>query len=152
MTPVFVHWSNGNDYASLMGFVADRVWRRKKDFGQGTAMAVVDAGRVIAAVIFHNYDEDAGVVEISAASDSKRWLTRAVLLAMFGYAFNDLKCQAVVARVDGKNNTLARLFERYGFDRYDIPRLRGRNTSESVLVLSDDAWKENGFHGERDYG
>ena len=109
-------------------------------------MAVTDGPRVVAAVLFHNYQPDAQIVELSAASDSKRWLTRPILRDLFGYAFNDLKCQAVVARIDPENTSLARIFAAYGFERHDIPRLRGRNKGEAILILTDEAWHMNGFH------
>jgi RimJ/RimL family protein N-acetyltransferase len=114
----------------------------------GTAAAVAGHGKIVAAVLFHNWDKGAGVIEISAASDNKRWLSRAVLLELFSYAFNRLGCQAVVARIDPENTSLARIFASYGFKRYDLPRLRGRNKGEAVLILGDDDWRANGFHKE----
>jgi len=109
-------------------------------------MAICNDGVVIAAVIFNNWDDETGVIEISAASDSKRWLTRRVLKEMFEYPFLRLGCQAVAARGDSENMSLHGIFPAYGFKRYDIPRLRGRDKIESVYVLSDDDWKANGFH------
>jgi RimJ/RimL family protein N-acetyltransferase len=115
-------------------------------------VAAVTSGKtIIAAVLFHNWDRSAGVVEISAASDSKRWLSRGVLLDLFRYAFHELGCQAVVARIDGNNRSLARIFTAYGFKRYDIPRLRGRDATETLFVLADDHWRRNGFHKDDDY-
>lgn len=104
-----------------------------------------------AVVLFHNWDPGAGVVEITAASDSKRWLTRPVLLELFSYPFDRLGCQAVVARM-APERPLARMFTAYGFKRYDLPRLRGRNEGEAVLILGDDDWRSNGFHKEHGHG
>lgn len=133
-------------YAALERFVSERVWGKFREFGQGRARAIVENGTVIAAVIFNNYDEDAGVIEISAASDSRRWLTRPVLKEIFDYPFNGLGCQAVVARGDSRNSAVARIFPAYGFKRYDIPRLRGRDTVEAIYVLTDDDWRKSKFH------
>ena len=117
-------------------------------FAQGIAMAVVHGGAMVAAAILHNYDAEAGVIQISAASDDKRWMTRPVLRGLFGYAFNELACQAVVQRCDTGRNDLARMFKAYGFKRYDIPRLRGRGKAEAVYVLSDDDWRASKFQQE----
>lgn len=150
MRPFWVHHAQAAGYSALTGFLSDRIFGRSVDMTNGTIMAVTKGGAVCSAVLFHNYDPEAGIVEISAASDDKRWLTRAVLLELFSYAFGDLGCQAVVARIE--RETLARIFTAYGFERYDIPRLRGRGKAETILVLTQEAWTGNGFHKENEYG
>lgn len=135
-------------YNAICGFVSERIWGEQRPFPSGTAMAVSDAGMIVAGVVFSNYDKDAGVIEISAASDTQRWLTRPVLAEMFGYAFDQLGCQAVVMRVDPGNARLGRMLMAYGFSRHDVPRLRGRDRAEAFYILGDDAWRANGFHKE----
>lgn len=110
-------------------------------------MGVARDGKPVAGVVFHNWDADAGVIEMSSASDDARWLSRPVLAEMFGYAFDQMGCQAVVLRVDPGNARMDRIARAYGFKRYDIPRIRGRDKSEVIYVLGDDAWRANGFHG-----
>lgn len=145
-------WAYPGDaaYAPLVSFLTQRIWGRDVAMSPGTALGITHGETVSAVVLFHNYDPDAGVIEISAASDSKRWLTRPVLRAIFGYAFNGLRCQAVVARTD--QASVARIFTAYGFQRFDLPRLRGRNKGETVLILGDDDWRANGFHKDYDDG
>lgn len=147
MRPIWVHHSEPG-YRSLLSFMTQRIWGDDRDMMAGTIMAVVDEDAVKAVVLFHNYEPEAGVIEVSAASDSKRWLTRPILWEMFSYAFGEVGCQAVVARIDPDNTSLARIFTAYGFTRHDIPRLRGRDKADCVLVLTDDAWAANGFHKE----
>ena len=137
-------------YLPLVSFLAQRIGGSERGFSPGTVFGLTKGDAVSAVVLFHNYDPGAGVIEISAASDDKRWLTRPVLRALFGYAFNELGCQAVVARIDPERAALARIFTAYGFQRFDLPRLRGRNKGEAVLILADDDWRLNGFH--KDYG
>lgn len=136
----------------MVDFISTRIWPEGKKLQADTIMGVADGETVVAGVGFHNYDSEAGVVEISAASDDKRWLTRPVLREMFGYAFDQLGCQSVVARIDAKNVRLARIFKAYGFREYVIPRLRGRNDAERIMVLYDDAWQKNGFHKDMSNG
>lgn len=114
-------------------------------------MAVIDADKVAAVAVFHAYDRDAGVIQISAASDSKRWLSRPVMLAMFRYAFHTLGCQVAVCRIDPDNAGLDRILRAYGFERFYIPRLRGRDKGEAVMLLTQEAWAGNGFHRGSDY-
>lgn len=106
----------------------------------------------MAAVLFNNWDKDAGVIELVAASDSARWLTRPVLLDMFSFAFDQIKCQAALLRCDPENTRLARILTSYGFTRHDIPRLRGRDKAEALYILGDDEWRTNGFHKENAHG
>lgn len=146
MNTVWAHHTEPQAFAAICGFVAKRVWGKLNDFGAGTAMGVVHEGQPVAGVVFHNWDADAGVIELTAAADTPRWLNRAVLADMFGYAFGQLGCQAVVLRVDPENRRMDRIARAYGFVRHDIPRLRGKNKAEAVYVLSDDAWRANGFH------
>ena len=124
--------------AAQIGF--SRVWEHCK------ALAVFDGSALIAVVIYHNWDPEAGVIEISAAATSKRWLTRKVLHEIFAYPFERLEYQMVVARVSPNNQTKSgrgttRIFRSFGFDEYRIPRLRGRDEDEIIFTLTDDQWR-----------
>lgn len=134
-------------------FISSSIWGAPRGMQGETIMASVDgAGTILGAVIFQNYDPENGVIEMSAAAASPRWLTRPVLFDMFTYAFDQLKCQAVAMRCEADNNRLARIFGAYGFQRYDVPRLRGRDRPESIYVLGDDVWRKNGYHKEHAHG
>lgn len=144
-----VVWADSHKKKALLSeFISYRVWpgRPSREFGQCQAFAVVDGGEVVAAVVYNNWDPDAGVIEISAASKNRRWLTRPVLKALFEYPFIECQCQAVVLRVADDNTHMHRIAKAYGFEHYIIPRLRGRDANENVFVLSDDAWKSNRFN------
>jgi RimJ/RimL family protein N-acetyltransferase len=103
-----------------------------------TASVMAADGRLMAAVAFHNWNPQAGVIEVSAAAIDPRWASRAVLSELFGYAF--AIAQAVVARTAEDNTRVRRLWKAFGAQEYIIPRLRGRMTSEVVILLTDDAW------------
>lgn len=123
------------------------------DFGNCRALGVLHDGELVAGVVFHNWMEEAGVIELSAAATTPRWMTRPVLWEMFDYAFNRAKCQLAVLRVSEKNVSasgrgLHRLLPDYGFKAYRIPRLRGRDEAEIIYTLADDNWRANGFHGK----
>lgn len=120
----------------------------------GTILAVSDGQKVIGACLFHNYDPDAGLVELTSASLSAKWLTRRVLAEMFGFAFDQMGCQAAMMRVDPTNTRMCRIAAAFGFKRYDIPRLRGRDKAEALFLLGDDEWRSGKFtrkcsHGQK---
>ena len=135
MTPL---WGHSEIVAS---FVASLVEGCERGFGPCQAMGVLDGDKLVAGVVFHNWSPEHGVIEMSAAATTRRWITRPVLQAMFGYAFDILGCQAAVARTDPKLGNVRRMWKAIGAKEYTIPRLRGRNTPEVLLVLADDDWK-----------
>lgn len=111
-------------------------------------MGVFDGGHLLGAAAFHNFDPDAGVMEISAAASSPRWLSRPVLWEMFSYVFDRAGCQTCVLRVSARNARLHRILTAYGFDHVTVPRLRGRDEDERIFWLHDEVWRRNGFHRE----
>lgn len=111
-------------------------------------MAVEEGGQIIGACLFHNWQPDEGVIELTSASVSPRWLSRPILRAMFGYAFDSLGCQAAVMRVDPENTRMCRIASAFGFKRHDIPRLRGRDKAEALFILGDDEWRAGRFYKE----
>lgn len=147
MTRIWLHPRDGAAYEAVARFLADRIGGWPDGWQIGTILAIAKGDKIVAAVLFHNWQPQNGVIEISAASDDRGWLSRAVLFDLFDYAFNQMGAQAVVARMDA-GRPLIRIFEAYGFRRYDIPRLRGRDAAETVMILGDEDWKANGFHKE----
>lgn len=141
----------GIDRDMLSKWVADLIWPGKsRDFGNCQAMAVLEDDVLIAGMVFHNYEPDSGVIEISGAGTSKRWLTRETLRKMFAYPFEECDCQTVVMRVDPEDAPLRRMLTAYGFELYVIPRLRGRHKDENVFLLTDDAWASNKFNRKKE--
>lgn len=145
MTVIWAHPSQGPLYSALERFLCARIWGEIRPMPAGTIMAVQRDGNIIGACLFANYDPEAGVIEMMSASVDARWLSRPVLREMFGFAFGQLGCQAAVLRVDPENARMLRIGKAYGFQRYDIPRLRGRNKAEALLVLGDDEWRSGRF-------
>ncbi len=126
----------------IVAFVASRCDERP-DYGNCQTAGVFHKGALVAGVIFHNWSPKYGVIEVSAASDDPRWATRGVLNELFGYVFS--VAQMCVARTDEDNLRTRRLWKAFGATEYIIPRLRGREASEAVETLTDDAWEQSKF-------
>jgi len=117
-----------------------------RDFGPCVTAAVVNkADEIVAGVVFHNWNPEAGVIEASAASVNPKWAQRGVLKELTDYAFRRAGCQMLVARTDEGNRRVRRLWKALGAAEYIIPRLRGREASEVILCVSDDAWQKSKF-------
>lgn len=143
--------ARGLNLHRLSEWVAEQIWPGQgRDFGNCQGMGVLEDGVLIAGMIWHNWEPASGVIEISGAGTSKRWLTRETLRVMFSIPFEQWQCQAVVMRVSDTDAALHRMLTAYGFDRYRIPRLRGRGEAENVFVLTDDAWASNKFNRRKE--
>lgn len=114
------------------------------------AIGVYENGRVIGGTVFHNLYESTGVVEMTSAAISPRWLSPKMIRAIFDHAFDRLGCQLAVIRVSEHNVRMVSIAERFGFDGYLIPRLRGRDEAEWVFTLTDDQWAASPFNRNRE--
>ncbi|MBK5571276.1 GNAT family protein [Ensifer sp. SSB1] len=126
---------------AVASFVASHIPGCERGWENFTTLGLVDGDRLAAGVVFHNYNPEAGVIELSAASTSRRWLTRPMLNGMFGYPFDQIGCQMVVLRVSERNAVMIEIAERFGFTSHRIPRLRGREEAEILFTLTDDEWR-----------
>lgn len=140
-------WGSDHTAVGIANWCAARIGLPRPFDTPYQAMGVFD-DELIGAVVFNNYQPEAGVIELHSAATTPRWLSRRVLWEMFDYVFNRAGCQMAVTRVSERDNRLLRIFTAYGFDHVTIPRLRGRDEAERIYFLTDDAWRANGFHKE----
>jgi RimJ/RimL family protein N-acetyltransferase len=112
-----------------------------------TSIGVIDeAGHLIAGFVYHNYQPETGVIEMSiAAVPGKQWLTRETIRRMFEYPFFGIGCQMVVARVAADNERLLRQMAALGYAFIKIPRLLGRDRDAVLCLLTFEDWVDNRF-------
>lgn len=137
--------------AALARFAAVRIFGRDNDWGPCGTLGVVKGGNVVAAVVFHNWHPEHGVIEISAASNDRMWLSRRVLSEIFSICFEQHRCQLVVARMDPEAAHTRRIFRAYGFRETILPRFRGRDKDEIMMMLGDEEWRASKWskrHGQ----
>ena len=129
----------GHD-AEVAGFVSLLLFRDDRGFGNCRAIGSIDAdGKLIGGVVYHNYQPEAGTIELSSAATTPRWLNRLVLYAIFAYPF-EIGCQMALMRVSARNTRLHRQFDALGLRRHPIPRLYGRDEDGIIFTLTDDDW------------
>lgn len=100
-----------------------------------------DAGRLEAGVVYHNWEPENGVIEISAASTHRRWTTRDRIKLIFGYPFDGLGCRLVVARIAESNRRARRIWRSLGADEFVIPKLRSPTEAECIYTLDAETWR-----------
>ena len=118
---------------------------RERGFGKCRAIGIVNAdSELIGGLVYHNFDDGAGVIEISgAALPGHLWLTRETLRQMHGYPFEQCRCQMVVMRVLASNERLLRQLAALGYAFIRFPRLFGRDRDGVICSLTDDAWRDS---------
>ncbi len=126
-------------------YVSFKVFGEPGHFRDYTSMGVVDDGTLVAAMIFHDYDRKAGVIQVSGAAEHPSWMTRQTLREMHEFVFDQLGCQCLVMRVPETNKRLERILTAGRYVKHVIPRLRGRNENETIYQLFDDEWKNSDF-------
>lgn len=132
----------------VAAWVARRIPGCERGFGPSVSLGVLSKEKKLAGgLVFHNWHPECGVIEMSAASVDPRAWTRTVMSEAFGYAFR--VAQLVVIRCAPENERVRKFWRGLGADEYEIPRLRGRDTSEIIMTLADDAWASSRFNKAR---
>lgn len=129
----------------VVDFVDRLTIRTGRGFGQCSTLGFAKGGKLIAGVIYHSYDPEAGVIEISSGSTSRMWTTKGVIRAIFSYPFDQLGMRMVVARISESNARTRRIWAAFGADEHVIPGLRGPNEAEIVATLTAEKWKAGKF-------
>lgn len=127
-------------------FVSNLIWGRPDGIRDYCSMGVFNEGALVGGTLYHNWHPESGVIELTSASVTPRWLTRTVIKAMFSLPFDILKCQLCVLRVSERNKRMVRIARKFGFSEFLIPRLRGRDESEFVFTLTDDQWAASPYN------
>ena len=129
-------------------FVAQLIPHCRRGFGPNiVAIGVVEGDALIAGIIFHNWDPEAGIIEISgAALPGKHWLSRETLRRMFQYPFHTCGCQMVVQRTPADDERLLGVLAKYNYTFIPFPRLFGRERDGVICHLTREAWEENKFN------
>lgn len=109
------------------------------------SLAVHKDGQLIAGVLYHDYYEPFGTVEISICAIDKIWMTRKVMHDIFALPFNMLNCQLVIMRTSEKNGSVRGLAEKYNLPSVYLPRARGRNEGELIYSVTEEMWRDSPF-------
>lgn len=147
MEPLYFGPQSSADMNEAVGnTVSAAIWGEPGKLRDYCTMGVFLNGKLVAGTVYHNWHPDAGVIELTSASSTRKWLTRKVINAMFHLPFDILGCQMTVLRVSDRNQNMIGIARSFGFDETHIPRLRGRDEGEYIFTLTDDAWRASRFN------
>lgn len=131
-------------------FVAKLTPHCRRGFSNCQTIGVIDHalnGRLIAGLVYHNYDPEAGIIEISGAAFSDRqWLTRETIKRMYQYPFFGCGVQMVVQRTPADDEVLLAMLAKYDYTFIRMPRLFGPARDGVICCLTYEAWCNNRFN------
>lgn len=131
-------------------FVASLIPRgRLRTFNaDARTIGILDAdGKLIAGLVYHNYDADAETIEISGACiPGVQWLTRGTIARFYGYPFLQLGCQMIYQRTPASDERLLGQLAAYDYSFIKIPRMFGRHIDGVLCMLTYEAWANNRFN------
>lgn len=133
-------------------FVAQRIPHvmLSSAFGAYSAVGVVDeTDRLVGGVVFTNYQPDCKSIELSAAADDHRWLTRPVIGEILSYPFHQLGCQRLTAVTPRKAASARRFLEKFGFRREGLVRLGFGSDDAIITGLLRKEWDRSPLNLER---
>lgn len=120
---------------------------RGRGFGNCTTIGIVEGNMLIAGLVYHEFNPDAGTIEISgAAVPGHYWLTRETLKRMYQYPFLGCRCQMVVQRVPAEDERQLRMMAVFGYSFIRIPRALGRDRDGVLCLLTYEDWCGNKFN------
>lgn len=122
------------DWASV------RIFGKPGEFEKFATLTVLRDGIVCAVVVLHNWQPEAGTIELSGAG-AGYWQTRRVLREIMSTCFVTMGCQMVIMRNSARDEDTVSNSRRLGFTGILMPRMRGRDEDEWLFTLTDDQWR-----------
>jgi len=120
---------------------------RSRGFGRCKTIGIIQDIALIAGLVYHNFNPDAGTIEISgAALPGKAWLSRETLKRMYQYPFLGCHCQMVVNHVAAEDERQLRQLAVYGYSFITLPRALGRDRDAVRCQLTREDWEANKFN------
>lgn len=129
----------------VVRFVEAGIFSPGRTFGPAVGIGFVKDGRLAAGFVFHNYEPETGVIEVSGYSNCRNWVTPTYFRAIFDYPFNRAGCRVVVARHSEKNKRVIRIWRAIGADQVALPEVRGPGEAEIVAILTREKWENSKF-------
>lgn len=97
-------------------WVAQHIPHMRGDFGPSSAIGIVDENnQPMAGVVFHDYQEAYGTIQLSAAAESPRWATKKLIGAILRYPFRQLRVHKVWTATEHENHRAIKFNKGVGF-------------------------------------
>lgn len=113
-------------------------------FGRFKTIGIIDEqGKLLAGLVYFNYDPNSEVMEFGVAATSPRWFNRITYRRIFEYPFMECGCQMIFGRVRADNDHMLGQLAKLNFNLTLVPRMYGRGEDGVLCTLTDDQWLDN---------
>jgi len=140
-------WGGSNDpvvHDAISRWVSQlSFWHQENVWPDGGIYGVLNDGKPIAGVVYHDWKPDAGPIQYGGAAIDRRWLQGPSLHYMFGYMFEDLGCQMVLTGNASTNTGLHRILVKLDHKKHVIERGWGRDVDLYLWTLTREQWAAN---------
>lgn len=127
---------------AVADWVAARIPGASRGFGDCVAFGVEHGGKIVAGAVFHNWSPEWRAVEMSAAADDRRWMTRKVVSGLLGYGFEIARTIYAQHETDSPARSI---WLRLGAVETIIPGLRDGRDNVVATLTAEQAGR---FHGQ----
>lgn len=111
-------------------------------------MGVIDAtGNMSAGVVFHDWNPERGLIEVSCAAVDRRWMTRRVVGEVMGYGFT--VARVITTRTAESNRTVRRIWRALNATEYALAGLWGPDEAMMVYTMTPAQWRTSRLYGGR---
>lgn len=100
-------------------WVADRI-PHVEDFGPSVAIGVVNGSKMLAGIVYHDYQPDNRTIQLSMAADSPMWARRPIIAGLLKYPFEQLKAYKVWTGTPADNHAALKVNKHIGFKQEAI--------------------------------
>lgn len=126
--------------AGAAQWASERIFGKPDGFRDYATVTVMRGGAVVAVIVLHNWQPEAGVIELSAAG-AGYWQSRRIINDVMTLCYDTMGCQMVMMRNSARDEATVANSRRLGFEGVLLPRMRGRDHDEWLFTLTDDQWK-----------
>jgi hypothetical protein len=131
--------------ALVARFVTQMIPHMHEGFGQQPYSAIgvtTDDNELIGGVVYQHRPKFEIMEITGAALPGFRW-TREMLRMMYGYPFEQCRCQQVVVMVPADDINIVRQLRTLGYAFSALPRALGRDRDALYCYLTEEAWLNN---------
>ena len=131
----------------VRGWVRERIEvMRGAEFGPSTALGVMDGKRLIAGVVFHDWQPWFKSIQVSCAAESPKWARRGILAEILAYPYSQLGVKRIVSITAADDDRTRRFLEGIGMTLEGIGvEAFGEKDAASYRLLKRD-WEVGRFH------
>lgn len=83
-------------------------------FGPNTALGVMNKGKLIAGVVYHDWQPAFRTIQVSCAAESPRWAMRGIMAEILEYPYRQLGVNRIVSITAGDDERTRRFLEGIG--------------------------------------